>query len=266
MTSSTGGTETSMSEGIALQLYTVRDRSSRDMLGTLRQVAAMGYRAVEFAGYGGLPAAEVAAELSALGLTAPAAHVGLADLESKPTAVFADMRALGCEFVVVPWVAEERRADLDAVRALAATLNTLGAACRDEGLRLAYHNHAFEFAPLGGGLMWDVLAAETDPALVALELDIYWAAHAGANPERLIEAHPGRLPLLHIKDMAAGPQGADVPVGDGVLPWPALLRAGIAAGARWFIVEQDHPGDSLVDVERSLRALQPLLAEARGAA
>ena len=65
--------------------------------------------------------------------------------------------------------------------------------------------------------------------------------------------------------MAAGPEGADVPVGDGMLPWPALLRAGIAAGARWFIVEQDHPGNSLADVERSLRALEPLLAEAGGA-
>jgi sugar phosphate isomerase/epimerase len=255
-----------MTRGIALQLYTVRDRTSADMLGTLRQIAAMGYRAVEFAGYGGLPAAEVAAEMSALGITAPAAHVGLADLESRQAAVFADLHALGCEFAVVPWVPEARRADLEAVRGLAATLNALGAACQAEGLRLAYHDHAFEFAPMGGGMMWDVLAAETDPALVALELDIYWAAHAGANPERLIEAHHGRLPLLHIKDMAGGQDGADVPVGDGILPWPALLRAGIAAGARWFIVEQDHPGDSLADVERSLRALEPLLAEAGGAA
>ena len=139
-----------MNRGIALQLYTVRDRTSQDMLGTLRRIAAMGYRAVEFAGYGGLPAAEVAAALPDLGLTVLVAHVGLADLEARQAEVFADLHALGCEFAVVPWVPEARRADLEAVRGLAATLNTLGAAAQAEGLRLAYHNHAFEFTPMGG--------------------------------------------------------------------------------------------------------------------
>lgn len=243
---------------IALQLYTVREQTQRDMLGTLRALADMGYRAFEFAGYAGVPTSEIRPVLDDLGLRAVADHVGLARWDEDTAGVFRDLHTLGCSYAVVPWAGEEFRTS-DGIGRLAERLNALGAQCRDEGLRFAYHNHGFEFTPVDGTTMWDQLIAATDPALVALELDIYWARFAGADPLALIEQFAGRMPLLHVKDMAGDVSRRDVPVGDGVLPWDRLLPAGRAAGAEWYIVEQDHPQDPLADVERSLRNLEKLL-------
>lgn len=241
---------------IALQLYTVRDHTRTEMLATLQQVAALGYRAVEFAGYGNATPSEIRATLDAHGVQAISTHVGLDRLQTDPASVFTDLHTLGCTYVVVPAVSEAYRSNLAQVHSLAALLNTLGRQCRDEGLHLGYHNHATEFSPLDGTTMWAILTEETDPALVALELDVYWAQFAGVDPVSTIQRHGGRLPLLHIKDMASDDTRADLPVGDGVLPWPAIFEAGATAGTQWYIVEQDNPRDALADVERSLRNLQ----------
>ena len=247
---------------IALQLYTLREETARDFLGTLRRVAEIGYRAVEFAGYGTVPVPDLRAALDEYGLRAMGAHVPLLAFETRLTDVLADLRRLGCAYAVVPILPEERRPDAAQAGALADAFNRFGAACRAEGIAFAYHNHAFEFAPLPGGAdgqsLFDVLVAETDPTLVAFELDVYWAAFAGLDPLALIQRHAGRVPLLHLKDMAPDPGRADLPVGDGTLPWPDILAAGSAAGARWYTVEQDHPRDAFADVERSLRNLERL--------
>ena len=246
---------------IALQLYTVREEAARDFLGTLRRVAELGYRAVEFAGYGGIPATELRARLDEYGLRAPGAHVPFADFAERMEPTLADLRTLGCEFAVVPSLPRESRESPAQIRRAAALFERWGDACRATGLRFGYHNHAFEFSPLDEGgrsvTPFEILAA-TDPALVALELDVYWAQHAGVDPVDLIQRHGGRVPLLHVKDMADDADRADVPVGEGTLPWPRILAAAAAAGTRWYVVEQDHPRDALDDVRRSLRNLEQL--------
>ena len=249
---------------IALQMYTVREAAKQDMLGTLRRVGAMGYPAVEFAGYGGVPTSEIRAVLDSLGMKTAAAHVPLADLQNNPKQVFADLYALGSEYAVVPWVSEEYRGTGDAVQRLAGILNELGALCHAEGVQLAYHNHNFEFAAGEGPTMWDRLTAATDPNLVALELDLYWAAFAGADPLALIKQYGSRLALLHVKDMTADAGRAFAPVGTGTLPWPDLLAAGDAAGVKWYVVEQDKSDDPMADVERSLRHLEQLATPGAG--
>jgi sugar phosphate isomerase/epimerase len=243
---------------IALQLYTVRDHTAKDMVNTLRRIAEMGYQAVEFAGYGDAAPHDIRAALDEHGLRTVSAHVGLQALQTQPARVFADLQTLGCAHVVVPSVGAEHRDTAAQVRQLAQLLNQLGAQCRQVGLQLGYHNHAFEFAALDGGTMWDVLTAATDPALVTLELDVYWAQYAGVDPIALIQQGSGRMPLLHIKDMAADAARADVTVGEGMFSWPDIFRAGAAAGTQWYIVEQDNPREPLRDVERSLRYLQQL--------
>jgi len=249
---------------IALQLYSVRDLAQQDMLGTLRRVGAVGYPAVEFAGYGGVPTAEIRALLDSLGMKTAGVHVPLADLQSNPKQVFADLYTLGCEYAVVPWVGEEYRGSDAGVQQLASTLNDLGALCHAEGLQLAYHNHNFEFAAGEGPTMWDRLTAATDPNLVALELDIYWAAFAGADPLALIDRYASRLALLHLKDMTADATRAYAPVGTGTLPWPEILAAGAAAGVKWYVVEQDKSSDPLADTALSLRNLEQLATPGEG--
>ncbi len=246
---------------IALQLYTVREHTARDFIGTLERLAGFGYRAVELAGYGGLAPRDLRAALDRLGLRAVAAHVRYDDFDTRLEGVVDELHALGCESAVVPSAPPERRGGADEARRLAETFNRWGGRCRAAGLRFGYHNHGFEFAPLDdrgtdGTTMFDLLVAETDPALVDLELDVYWAQHAGVDPVALIGRLAGRVPLLHVKDMAADAEHSDAPVGEGVLPWADILAAGDAAGARWYIVEQDHPRSPLEDVERSLRNLE----------
>lgn len=245
-------------EMIALQLYTVRAHTASDILGTLRQLAEMGYRAVEFAGYANSTPREIRAALDDYGLRAISAHVPFTGLEADPQQVLGDLQTLGCQFAVVPSLPKERRADAGGVGQVADTFNRWGELCRARGMRFGYHNHAFEFEPLGDSTLFEQLAAGTDPALVDLELDIFWAHHAGADPIDLIGRYGERMPLLHVKDMAPDAERSDAPVGEGILPWPRILAAGAAAGTQYYIVEQDHPKNPLEDVRTSLRNLEQM--------
>ena len=245
---------------IALQLYTVRTETQKDFLGTLRAVAEMGYPAVEFAGYGNLSAAELRRALDEYGLRAMGAHVQFDAFTTRLSEVCAEIRTLGGEFAIVPIVSEDRRRDVDQARWLAETFNEWGDRCREEGIRFGYHNHDAEFAPLPGEqptTLFEILLTETDPKVVALELDAGWAHFAGADPLDLIRRHGERFPALHIKDLAPGEELKDVPVGDGIVDWPSILAAAEATSA-WYIVEQDKPSDPLADSARSLRYLEGL--------
>lgn len=244
-------------EQIALQMYTVREQAMKDMQGTLRQVAGMGYRAVEFAGYGGVAAPDLRETLDECGLRAASAHVPFEGW-TEPERVLADLHTLGCFHAVLPMMSPEHRESEAAVARFAEELNRLGEACEREGVAFSYHNHDFEFAPLGDATAWDVLARETDPRLVGLELDVYWVRYAGVDPEPLIGDLADRISLLHLKDMAPDDERSDAPVGEGTMPWEELLVAGDAARVEWYIVEQDHPRDALDDVRRSLMNLEQM--------
>ena len=201
---------------VAVQLYTVREPARDDFPGTLRRLAEGGARAVEFAGYGGMAIPELRALLDELGMRVSGAHVPLAAWEGQLDATLVDIVALGGEYAVVPWVPVERRGGAPFARSLAADLNRWAAEAKRAGLGFAYHHHDFEFAPLpdgDGDTLFDILVKETDPDLVGIEVDVYWAAHAGVDPARLLGELQGRAPLLHLKDMAAGPERADVPAG-----------------------------------------------------
>jgi sugar phosphate isomerase/epimerase len=241
---------------IALQMYTLRSHTAQDMAGTLRQVAAMGYPAVELAGYGGLSVAELGTILGETGLRAMGAHVGYAQFEARAAEVIAELRALGCEYAVIPSLPSDYREDADQARRAVEQFNRWATLCRDAGLRFAYHNHHFEFAPLGDGTLYDIIVDGTDPATVDLEVDAFWAHYAGVSPVAVIERLGRRASVIHLKDMAPGEHRADAPVGAGILNWDDILAAGRSVGARWYIVEQDHPQNPLADVETSLRYLQ----------
>jgi sugar phosphate isomerase/epimerase len=242
---------------IAVQLYTLRALAADDLSGTLRAVAGAGYGAVELAGLPPVASEALRDLLDAEGLTPMGSHEGLAKLRDDLDGVLDRLTVLGCSRAIVPWMPEEDRTTPDAVRALARELNGIADACRDRGIRLGYHNHAFEFAPLGGTTVWDVLLDELDPA-VEFELDVYWAAYAGRDPVELARSMGERLRLLHMKDMAERPQGGDVTPGDGVLPWPEIVHAGTDLGVEWYVVEEDNPRDAIAEITRGRAFLQAL--------
>ena len=240
---------------VALQLYTVRDESAHDFAGTLRRVAQIGYGAVEFAGYGGLSADEVKALLSETGLRAASTHVGLAALDADLDHQIDYCLAIGSQYLMLPWIEPGRRG-ADAMRDLAPRLNEFGRRCQERGVVFGYHNHDFEFARSDGRYLLDQLLDATDPALVVLELDVYWAAYAGADPSTYLRQRAGRVPLVHLKDMA--PDRSFAEVGDGTLDLPGIFTAAEEGGARWYIVEHDRP--SMPALESARRSLQNLRA------
>jgi sugar phosphate isomerase/epimerase len=224
-------------------------------------VAELGYPGVEFAGYHGVPVKEIRAALDQYGLKAVGAHVPYARFDTEIELVLDELHTLGCVNAQVPWLAPEQRpTTVEDATALAVNLNRWGARTKNAGVRLGYHNHDFEFKKAGGQTIFDLLAELTDPSLVDFELDLGWVQFAGFDPQAIMKQVAGRIPLVHVKDIAAGSTFGAAPVGEGILDWPPLLATAKECGAEWFIVEQDNPADPIAEVGRSFTNLEALLS------
>jgi sugar phosphate isomerase/epimerase len=241
---------------VGVQLYTVRDALKADFDGTLRRVAGIGYKEVEFAGYMGRTPAQVRSSLDATRLKAPSAHFSLEDLQANWAATVAGAHTIGLEYLVVAWIDEDQRKTLDDYRRVAATFNRLGKEARAAGLRFAYHNHAFEFSRIDGQVPYDILLNETDPAQVEYEMDLYWVTDGGGNPLSYFARYPGRFPLVHVKDRTAS--GAMVDVGAGVIDWSAIFAHRKEAGIRHYFVEHDDPKEPFASLAASYSYLRDL--------
>jgi sugar phosphate isomerase/epimerase len=242
---------------IGLQLYTVRSLMAVDLAGTLRAVAATGFRAVELAGLPETSNGQLAELLDETELRPIAAHEGVEVLRNHARAVADRLADLGCPRVIVPWMPEDDRRTTDDVRRFAAELSGFARTFAERGIRVGYHNHSFEFAPLDGTTVWDILLGELAPE-VEIELDVYWAAVAGRDAAAEIRATASRVRLLHMKDRAAGREPHDAPAGEGTLPFPDIIEAAQAAGVEWYIVEQDEPHEPLADAATALGYLESL--------
>lgn len=242
---------------IGIQLYTLRAHMAEDFEGTLRKVAALGYTEVETAGLFGRDAADVRVLLDELGLSVPASHVSWQPFTEDPEKAIADAKTLGADYVVLAWVPEDRRETLAHWREWIAFMNEVGAMAKAEGLTFAFHNHEFEFEPIDGVVPYDLILAETDPELVKLELDLYWAVLAGVDPVALLKAHPGRFPLSHVKDMDPDTKGM-VDVGRGAIDFATIFAAAEAAGMKHFIVEHDNPANAFATAAFAINHLKDL--------
>lgn len=244
---------------IGVQLYTLRSELARDFEGTLAAVRKIGYEEIEFAGYHGHTPEQILAVLGRHGLRAPAAHVPLEALRDDPERTFDAAEMLGHRYLIVAWLAQAHRSSVDALRRTADTFNRVGEAAADRGLRFAYHNHDFEFTPVENRLPYDLLLDETSPLHVWFELDLFWIRKGGHDPLEYFGRYPGRFPLVHVKDMAAG--GEMVDVGDGVIDWARIFGRRDQAGIEHFIAEHDEPADPLASVRRSHEYLSALRFE-----
>ncbi|OGT99853.1 MAG: hypothetical protein A2085_04000 [Gemmatimonadetes bacterium GWC2_71_10] len=242
---------------LGIQLYTVRREAQRDLDGTLAQLARIGYREVEFWNYYGRTPAQVAQLLARHGLTSPSVHVGLESLEGDAAAAtLAAAREIGHRYLVVAWTPTQWRRTLDDWRRLAERFNRAGERCRASGLEFGYHNHDFEFTPLEGAVPFDLLCEATDPALVRLQVDLYWMLAGGHDPVPFLRRWPRRVPSVHIKDRTA--DGRMVDVGAGAIDWRTVLGEARRAGVQHWFVEHDEPADALASVRASYEYLSRL--------
>ena len=247
---------------VGVQLYTVRTILPDKPAETLRAIDAIGYREIE--GTQGL-----------LDKTLPA----LQGTKLKPVSIHIDstvvtkgspddlartldkFKQAGFTFVVFPYLPPAERGGLDVIKKLAGTLNAAAEKARAAGLRFAYHNHAFEFEPMGGSTPLETLMQNTDPKLVGLEMDLFWVSVAGQQPEAMLTKYKGRVPLVHLKDKEKDTPNrfneqvartAFKEVGTGGFDWPKILKTASAAGVEHYFVEQDQtPGDPLASLKQS---------------
>ena len=243
---------------LGVQLYTVRDEMKRDVAATLARVARIGYQEVEFAGYFGRSPREIRALLDANGLRAPSSHLQTPILGDHWLATLDAAKVVGHEDVVVPWFDRSKWHGLDDVKRFADQLDQAAADARKAGLRFAYHNHDFEFAPIEGRLPYDVILERTDPSLVQMEMDLYWITKAGRDPLAYFAKYPGRFPMVHVKDAKGDAAHTMTEVGGGTIDWRTLLSHHAQAGIRHYFVEHDNPKDAFASIEASYRYLAKL--------
>ena len=247
-----------MSKNIGLQLYTVRDHLAQDFVGTLEKVAQIGYKGLEFAGYGGLTAKELHAVVTDLGMQPVSSHLSI-DLLKNTSETIEYALELGLSYVSCPWLPEELRKTADDYRAVGETLAQLGEEYASHGLTLCYHNHAFEFEQksANGEFGLDILYSSTPAHALQAELDVYWVERAGQKATEYVAKYAGRCPLIHIKDMEDSESQAFAEVGSGTLPLLDIIEAGSKNGTKWFFVEQDVcKNDSLASITTSMAYLK----------
>jgi len=247
---------------LSVQLYTLRDLTGYDMPGTLRRVAEIGYTNVELAGFGNLKnARECRKALDDSGLKVSGAHVSIDELESDVGRVMDDQDVLGNKSVIVPWLNESRRRDAVGYEQVADSLTRIASAMQGRGFTLGYHNHDFEFNPVGGRTGFDILFERSDRNLVKTQLDVYWAKVGGHDPAAIIRKMGPRIVWLHLKDLAPGPEQRYAEVGRGILDFPGILKAAGDAGVKVGVVEQDgtYQTPPLEAIQTSLTNLRRLV-------
>jgi sugar phosphate isomerase/epimerase len=251
-----------------IQLYTVREQITRDPAATLKQIAAIGYKELEVL----QPTLATIAQIAfPLGLALTSVHLDDATAKGEGFESFlADAKRLGLRYVVVASIpSDERTTDRARFDAIVARFSRMSRTATAAGLQLCYHNHAFEFGQDADGARWlDVLMRGTADAGLQLELDVFWASFAGADPVTVLGQYKNRLSLVHLKDR--NPNGRlsvterasptdFVEVGSGALDFPAILTAARQAGVRHYFVEQDETaGDPLESLRKSYTYLAGL--------
>ena len=237
---------------VGLQLYTLRQEMAADFEGTLQKVAELGYKEMQFAGYYGRSPQQVRDLLQQLGLSSPAAHVGLNLIREDLRKQIDIALEIGQSYIVVPSVPQDERM-VSHFEDHAKALNEAGERCKEAGLKLAYHNHSFEFESQGGRTGYGQLLDLTDPELVSFELDLYWAVNANINPITLFRDNPGRFPMVHVKDRDSAGEMTDV--GRGEIDFAEIFSHSQIAGIKHYFVEHDFPEDGLDSVAYSINSL-----------
>ena len=245
---------------LGAQLYTVRGAMEKEGVEqTLARIAAIGYKEVEFAGYFGRTAAQIRAALRDSGLTSPSVHVPLKQLTAPDFPKFvADAASIGHKWINLAWLAPPDRVSVEKYNSHADALLAAQRVASAAGITIGYHNHEFEFEPLGNTNGYEILLERTKGSGVQFEMDLYWMSVAGKDPLSYWSRFPGRFPLVHVKDNGGAPGNEIRPVGSGSIQWATLFAKRNVAGIKHFYVEHDNPPDPFASLTSSYGYLKKL--------
>lgn len=239
---------------LAIQLYSVREQLPKDYAGTLKQIAALGYREVEAAGYFGHSVAEVKQAMQDAGLNLVSSHHPSGDLHKQFDEILAFNKELGVKYIICssptpkdPSRSKGNQLTLDDWRWNADEFNKFGEKVTAAGLKFGYHNHIAEFHKTDGVVPYDVLMSRTDPAKVTMEMDCGWVIVGGGDPIACLRKYPTRIAMLHVKDFKKSsapfsdtnrPKIAEL--GQGSIDYRPILQAAAKTGhVKHCFVEQE---------------------------
>ncbi len=253
---------------IGLQLYSLRHLFEKgDMPGTLAMVRRWGFTDVEAAGTYKLSTSEFAAQVKKAGLRIASTGADFDRISTDVGGVIKDTQVFGAEQVMCAWIPHQGRFSRGDVDRALPVFTRAGRAMRDAGLRFLYHVHGYEFQPGSDGTHFDALARGTEPGVVDFQMDVFWVVHGGGNPVELFGKYPGRFPSTHLKDLRKGtkvgdptgqaPDDTSVPLGQGMIDIPGILRAANQHGVKYHFIEDEHP-EAEKQIPRTLEYLAKL--------
>ncbi|WP_316842123.1 sugar phosphate isomerase/epimerase [Pedobacter gandavensis] len=249
---------------VGLQLYTLREVIGKDPKGVIEKVAKAGYKEVETYGYSakggyfGMDAKAFKSLLDNNGLKAPSGHFGLDSFlkdgnQDELKIAIEGANGLKMDFLTIPWMGESLRSSLDDYKKVSERLNQAAEICKKSGLKLAYHNHDFEFKKYDGKTGYEVMLQETDKNLVKFEMDLYWVVRSGNDPIAFFNKYPGRFPMWHVKDMDKANHSINTEVGTGTIDFKSFFKHAKQAGLKYAIVEQENfSKDPFVSIKQSI--------------
>ena len=248
---------------LGYQVYSAREEAEKDLLSVLKQLKEMGYDGVEFAGFYGYSADQIAAMLKETGLVALSDHVPYAKIVADMFGVISDHLKIGCKYIAIPFLEEGCRPGQPGFAEVIKNIYIFGDLCKKAGIQLLYHNHDFEFVTMCDVYGLDFLYSCVPEDLLKTEIDTCWVKYSEVDPAEYVRKYTGRAPIVHLKDFVGkkgeaqpyaliNEDGSDDgansakaafefrPVGYGCQDIASIIHAGLDAGAFCFIVEQDQ--------------------------
>lgn len=256
-------------KNIGLQLYSVREEMKKDPIATMKTVAEMGYKNVEHANYVGgkfygFEPKEFRKIIDDLGLSMRSGHVVMGgqhwdatkmDFTDAWKKTVEDAAILGQKYIISPWLDVSLRKSFDDCKRFMEVFNKSGELCKKSGLKFGYHNHDFEFSlRLTSVKVFDIILQNTDPNLVAQQLDIGNMYNGGGRPIELLKQYPNRFELMHVKDEIKGEKEhyESTVLGTGIVGVADVLKlAAKHGGTTEYIIEQEsYQGKMPIDSVR----------------
>lgn len=226
-----------------IQMYSLRDITKSDMNRALSEIARMGYKTAEFAGFFGYKSEYIKGLLDKYGIKAVATHTGYGDLVNNFAATVAYHKAIGCTDIIIPGASVY---DRKGIEEFIENVNKWIPALKAEGITLHYHNHDGEFKTVADGFVpHDELAARTE---LKFEIDTYWAYVAGRDPIEVLEYYGDRVEFIHLKDGYADKTGKSL--GQGTAPVAAVLDYAVKTGKKIVVESEGLDPTGLEEVER----------------
>lgn len=252
---------------LGIASYTFRNQWKNGVPKTLDIIQQMGFKEFEGGAPQGMDPVEFKKMLEDRGISIPSTGTGFEQLESDPQGVADRAKALGASYVMCAWIPHARGqfSKADADRAIK-VFNAGGKVLKENGITFKYHVHGYEFQSYGSGTLFDYLVENTDPNFVSLQMDVMWTHFGGGDPVGLLKKYGKRWVSLHLKDFRkgapkdmtglTGPEN-DVPLGEGELDFPGILREASKIGIQHFFVE-DESEKELETLPKSIAYLKKL--------